>query len=302
MLGLMGLSGSAQVPNWAWAKSSASGYGKSLSVATDNFGNVYACGFFYSPTFIFSTDTLTNATINNDSMDIFLVKYDANGNVLWAKRAGGSSWDFGEAVTVDNWGNIYLTGYYWSESIIFGSDTLHNIQGALAVGDIFIVKYDSNGNELWAKSFGGNSNDAANCVTTDPSGNVYIAGLFQSDSITFGTTTLMNYGNNSPCQIFLTKLDSSGQVLWAKGVGGVMDDWLSAIKTDALGNLYIAGCYQSDSITFGTFTLINASANLINLYLAKYDTNGNVLWAKGAGGVNNDGASSITIDASQNVF
>lgn len=185
------LNSNAQSPNWQWAKNAG---GASLdyaySVATDVNGNTYVAGGFQSSSITFGTATLANAGGGSVS-DMFIVKYDATGNVLWAKSAGGTSADDAYSIITDASGNVYVVGYFQSSSITFGSTTLTNA-GAY---DMFIVKYDASGNVLWAKSAGGTNHDAANSVITDASGNVYVAGYFQSSSITFGSATLTNVGN-----------------------------------------------------------------------------------------------------------
>ena len=103
------LSVNAQTPNWQWAKSAGgTGYESSTGVCTDASGNVFITGLFFSPTITFGTTTLTNA----GGMDIFIVKYDATGNVLWAKSAGGVYGERGQSVCTDASGNVFITGHY----------------------------------------------------------------------------------------------------------------------------------------------------------------------------------------------
>ena len=155
----------AQAPNWAWAKKAGTNFDAwATAVAADDLGNSYAVGT-YGPSLTFGSSTITS----NGFYDAYLVKYDANGNAIWAKGAGGSGFDNTSSVTTDHAGNIYVTGWFDSPSITFGSTTLTNVTGTS--NDIFIVKYDSNGNVLWAKSAGGTGEDSARCVTTDALGN-----------------------------------------------------------------------------------------------------------------------------------
>ena len=128
----------AQSPNYLWAKSAggtSSDYGR--SVATDASGNTFVTGVFYSTSITFGSYTLTNAGY----ADIFLVKYDASGNVIWAKSAGGTSYDFGWSVATDASGNTFVTGRFKSPSITFGSYTLNNAN--VGYSDIFLAKLDN---------------------------------------------------------------------------------------------------------------------------------------------------------------
>ncbi len=282
----------AQSPNYLWVKS-AGGTGNDYggSVSTDANGNIIVTGSFASSSITFGTTTLTNA----GGADIFIVKYNGAGNVLWAKSTGGTSDDSGGSVSTDANGNIIVTGSFGSSSITFGTTTLTNAGGA----DIFIVKYDGAGNVMYAKSEGGTGNDYGRSVSTDANGNIIVTGEFWSSSITFGTTTLTNAGYDD---IFIVKYDGAGNVLWAKSaVGNFYDNGLS-VSTDANGNIIVTGEFMSASITFGTTTLTNASTNRTDIFIVKYDGAGNVLWAKSAGGTGYDRGHSVSTDANGNII
>ena len=280
----------AQAPNYLWAKG-AGGTGSEYSrgVATDGSGNVLVTGSFTSPTITFGTTTLNNA----GSTNIFIVKYDASGTVLWAKSAGGTDNDFGFGVATDGSGNVLVTGWFRSPTITFGTTTLTNA----GLGNMFIVKYDASGTVLWAKSAGGTDNDYGRGVATDGSGNVLVTGQFSSPTITFGTTTLTTLGNYV---MFVAKYDASGTVLWAKGAGGTGDNFGNGVATDGSGNVLVTGGFTSPTITFGTTTLTNAGN--VDMFVAKYDASGTVLWAKGAGGTGDDFGYGVATDGSGNVL
>ncbi len=220
-------------------------------------------------------------------------------NCLWATSAGGNSSDVGYSSTTDASGNVYVTGGFSSPTIAFGTTTLTNVGS----NDIFIAKYDSIGTVLWAKSAGGTSTDYGFSVSTDAIGNVYVTGGFSSPTISFGTTTLTNAGNAGSNDIFIVKYNAAGTMLWAKSAGGTSIDRGQSISTDASGNVYFTGGFQSATITFGTTTLTNAgSAGIYDIFIAKYDAAGTVLWAKSAGGTSDDEGRSVTADASGNVY
>ncbi len=280
----------AQASNWQWAKSAGGNvldYASSL--ALDASGNAYVVGTFFSPVIAFGSNNLINAGGN----DAFLVKYDASGNVLWAKSVGGISLEYGKSVAVDTSGNVYVTGDFRSHTITFDSDSLTNVGGT----DVFLAKYDATGNVLWAKSAGGTDIDAVFSVALDASGNAFVTGEFRSPTITFDTYTLTNVGIGN---MFLAKYDASGNVLWAKSVGGLSADYGNAVALDVSGNVYVTGSFSSPVISFGTYTLTNVGSS--DVFLAKYNTNGNVLWAKSAGGISDDYGISVALDTSGNAF
>ena len=136
-------------------------------------GNLYITGYFDSPLLIFGSTTLTNASQGQG--DIFVVKYNASGNVLWAKSAGGWYIDVGNGIAVDANGSSYITGMFNSPSITFGNTVLTDSSGYFCGGgqgcsDIFLVKYDSTGNVLWAQRAGGIDHDGGTGINLDANG------------------------------------------------------------------------------------------------------------------------------------
>ena len=271
-----------------WAKS-AGGNGDDGAnyVATDASGNVYVTGFFNSPTITFDTVTLTNADSFTYLSDIFVVKYDPLGNVAWAKSFGDSNNDVANSICVDTAGNVYIAGNYSSTRLRFGATTLINTGGA----DMFVTKLDPAGNVRWAKSARGSGDESANSVCADRFGHAFVTGTYSSPSLIFGTDTLLNAGMDD---IFLTKYDSAGHVVWARRAGEPQEDVSASVAADAFGNAYITGYYNSLTLVFGPDLLINAGAN--DMFLAKYDSSGNVAWARGIGGGCNELAYSVHVD------
>jgi len=284
--------------NVLWAKS-AGGNGNDIcnSISVDANGNSYITGSFTSPTITFGNIILTNTSASSN--DIFIVKYDALGNVLWAKNIGGTSDDVGNSIIIDSKSNLYLTGYFTSPTIIFGTSTLTN---ASTTGDIFIAKYDSSGNAIWAKRAGNTGDEESTCINVDVNGNPIITGLFFSTTLTFGTTILTNADNSGTRDIFVVKYDTLGNVLWAKSAGGIGTDVGNSICVDANNNSYVTGYFYSPSIFFDTTTLTNISSNNSDIFIVKYDVSGNVLWAKSAGGTTSDMGNSINVDATGNIY
>ena len=156
----------SQTANWIWAKAAGgTSDDAGLSVAVDTGGNIYVTGLF-NQSITFGTTLLTSAGSN----DMYLVKYSPGGTVIWARSAGGLSYDAGLAVTTDNAGNVFVTGSFGSTNITFGAFTLAN---SSSNQDMFVVKYGSNGNVIWAHSAGGNGKDEGLGVATDINGNVF---------------------------------------------------------------------------------------------------------------------------------
>jgi len=209
-----------------------------------------------------------------------MVKYDADGNVKWAKSAGNIS-PYSLSVAVDASGFAFVTGYFTGSTITFGSHTLNT-------AGLFFVKYDINGNAIWAKGTVGAS---PNSVAVDTSGNIYMTGDMNGTSVIFDTITLTNPS------LFIAKYNSDGNIVWAKSADGMNNSSPSSIALDISGNAYITGHYFG-SITLGSTTLTNTNpggTGAAYMFVAKYDTIGNVLWAKSAGGLNDTRASSVAV-------
>ncbi|HYV92902.1 MAG TPA: T9SS type A sorting domain-containing protein [Chitinophagales bacterium] len=289
--------------NVLWAKSSDgsdSYINGANSITTDAAGFVYVAGFYNGSFITFGSITLNNPNGFGFSSDMFLVKYDQTGNVLWATSAGGISDDGTNSVATDLNGNIYVSGWF-NYSITFGATTLFSVNTSWK--DIFLVKYDASGNPVWALGAGGGDWEEAYSVITDVSGNIYMAGQFYSDSISFNSVTLLNDGYYD---LFLTKFDSNGNVIWVKSDGGSGGGSAGSIISDASSNIYMAGSFGDSTIIFGSDTLMNVSSSAFGAlytdgFLAKYDSAGNVLWAKSAGALYHDGMI-VTADVSGNIY
>jgi len=169
------------------------------SVTTDSSGNIYVTGF---------TEGGLDGNTSSGGNDMFLVKYNSSGIKQWTKQLGTSSLDYGNGVTSDSSGNIYVTG------ITSGGLDGNTIYGK---NDIFLVKYNSSGTKQWTKQLGTSSSDSGIGVTTDSSGNIYVTGYTKG-----GLDGNANSGGircyiRASCKdIFLVKYNSSGIKQWTK--------------------------------------------------------------------------------------
>ncbi|MCX6199679.1 MAG: SBBP repeat-containing protein [Bacteroidetes bacterium] len=285
--------------NVLWAKR-PSGTGNDLvyGLATDNDDNVYIAGAFASNVLTFDTFHLLNS--QTGKLDFFLAKYNSAGKVLWAKKGGYTGDDMIMSIATDPFGNIYVTGYFDSIQMKIDSITLYNADTTGSKGDVFIAKYDSSGNFIWAKRAGGKNMDYGTCVATDREGNLYTGGIFSNDSIVFDSITLFNTGNYD---MYLVKYDTSGLVIWALSSSGGFTEDPFDIVTDSRDNIYVTGYFNSSVINLGNDTLhnlLNQGQN--DAFLVKYNSSGNFIWSKGVGGSKGDESYSVAVDNNDNVY
>ncbi len=186
---------------------------------------------------------------------------------LNVQATGSYGSDAGNAICTDANGNVFVTGTY-GDSVQFGSTVLHSTANTT---DIFIVKYNSSMNVVWAKHYGSTNNDNAVAIKTDASGNIYIAGGF-SAPITFDTITLTPTGG----AMFLVKLNSSGTAVWAKKSGAVgADFYIAGIGLDAANNIYVSGHYTG-TLDLGNGNTVSSVIHplyltpSIDIFIAKY--------------------------------
>ncbi len=293
--------------NAVWAKNlPGTGIDFINSLALDAKGNVFITGTFGSKTLTFGSTVLTNlgGDCPQGCQDVFVAKYDANGNCLWAKSAGGSASDYSQAAATDASGNVFIGGGFYSTTLSFGSVTLkRSDKTAIIGGDMFVAKFDGDGNLLWAKNAGNNNDEKVFSIATDASGDAYVAGSFKSHEFTLGTFTLTKESHMAGySNFFLAKYDAGGNVLWVQFGGGGNTDESRSVVLDASGNVYLAGIFTSGSITAGTYKLKNERTGTYDIFLIKYDPKGNVLWANSEGTNNMDYAFSLAADRSDNIY
>src|ERR1051326_918476 len=274
-----------------WAKAEGLwAYDYGYGITHDNSGNVYAAGK-YEMNANFS-GTILPCQGNHD---IWLAQYSSSGNLNWITTAGGSLGDYAHAVICDN-NNVYICGEIEgvNETIKFQNSPI-TLQ-SYAENDAIVAKYDLSGNLIWAKKAGWYQNDKANGIAVDGSGNVYICGFF-NDTASFDNNFIYGYGGDD---IFIAKYNASGIFQWVRRAGSANRDEAKGIACDASGNVYITGMY-SDGCQFESQTLASPN-NSFNIFLAKYDSNGNLMWVQTAGDNWDDVSWAITVDNAGKVY
>ena len=288
----------AQAPNWNWSqKAGGNQFDFGSSVKVDVSGNSYVTGGYSSSSITFGPMNLTN--YSTGTPDIFVTKYDANGTVLWAKSFGGNGYDVGSSIAFDAVGNCYVTGYFTSTTIDFNGTMVNHSSNSN--GNVFLLKLDNLGNVLWAKGFGGNGNtDIGKDVAALPNGGCTIVGSFSDDTLHFDGNFVTST-SAGPSEGFIAKFDASGNNVWCKSIGGFGDDFVNNIGIDQNSNFYVAGGFSSEIIYADTLTVSNDTTDGTNdMYVAKYDSFGNINWLKGMGGNADELFKGLVTDAQGN--
>jgi hypothetical protein len=293
----------AQNPSWIWAKQAGSIYYElAVDISSDKNNHMLVTGTFSSPSVTIGSTPLTNNSISNYS-DFYIAKYDTAGNVIWVRSYGGLLSEDATGVTSDLSGNIYVTGAFNSDTLIIGNDTLYCTDPWGDSSDVFIAKFDPLGNPLWARACTGMGHEYVTSIETDPAGDVYITGDFDSDTVNFGALNLVNNAMGNSFDTYVVKYNSAGNEVWARKLGGTDYEFSKGLTVDGNGNVIITGYSRSDSIFTPVGALANSSMSAYHdFFVVKYSINGTMIWARMAGGPSDDNANDVDSDANGNVF
>jgi parallel beta-helix repeat protein len=218
---------------------------------------------------------------------------------LWVRTAGGGGADVGHQIAVDNAGNSYIVGYFNSTNFSIGGIVLTNNFPSSPTWDGFIAKYDTAGNVVWATKFGGTNNDRGWGIAVDTNRNCYVTGFFSSTNFLIGGVTLTNFSPNGNNSVFVAKLDTDGNLLWAHGPDAGYNSSGYQVAADNAGNCYVTGNFYGTN-TFGGIRLVSSGSS--DAFLLKYDPAGNLLWARQAGGTGLDGGIAVALDTAGNPY
>ncbi len=286
--------------HFKWAKGSQLADNWPFGVVTDHSGNIYLFGIYSNyPSCGFDTFRLSNTLTNNM---YYLVKYSPGGQVLWAKNVVPTNGFLGAgSMCIDASDHIYVQGGYDLPTVNIGSSTLTNISHGADTFDVFVAKYDTNGNPLWAKSFGGEQNDVPGQIAVSESGKLYITGSYYSRTFYAGGYTITNSSISGTGYLqsisYFIKTDTSGHAIWAHNLPKKITT--NQIKIDPLENIYMIGGMDSIAIV-GHDTLVGRGLN--DWFFGRFDSSGTPAWAHSAGNTQNDYGLDISIDNCNHIW
>lgn len=285
-----------------WAKSiGGASLDQGSDVVMDNFGNLYTTGFFEG-----TVDFDPGAGVVNLSSvgarDFFIAKYDNLGQLMWAKGIGGGSHEHARSITLDASGNIFVAGDY-NGLVDFDPGVGFSFQDVKGASDIFVAKYNPQGNFIWAKTFGGVGIESCRDMTLDAFGNLLITGVYQGTSDFDPNGGVINMTSAGQFDAFLLKLDVSGNYVWSKSIQSANSNYINQVVVDYTGNINIIGYFQGtadfdpSNATFSMTTIGDKSA-----FFAKYSAQGQFINATMIGGSGFEIGKAIAVDLQDNIY
>ncbi len=275
-----------------------------FGITTDAAGNVYTTGTFIG-TVDFNPDPAVTNDLTASGVDIFVLKLNSAGTYIWAKRLGGAGREESHSIAVDAGGNVYTTGYFQGTADFNPDPAVSNNLTSAGSNDVFVSKLDSSGNFVWAKGMGGSANDEGNSVVVGASGNILTTGIFEGladfNPDPAVTNNLTSAGGRD---IFISKLDASGNFVWAKSMGSTGNDVSNSIAVDAAGFVYTTG-YFAGTADFNPDPAVTnnlTSAGSVDIFISKLDAAGNFVVARQMGGGGIDVGKGLVLDTARNIY
>jgi hypothetical protein len=289
------------VYDWAHPLSVQIEYSTSV-MTTDSSGNLYIAGAFSGTVDFDPGPGTTNLTATGD--DGFIAKFDHQGHLIWAKQIAGNGYAIPWSITVDDAQNVYIAGYYSDTYDFDPSAATANLTSVSSSYDIFFAKYDNSGNYRWAHSIGDIRTDVAHCIAISPLGDVFIAGIFHGtmdfDPSAGGTATLSTGAED----MFIAKYDTAGNYSWAIQIGGSSRNDPRSLAFDNNNNVIVNGFFDSTTDFDPSVAVANLTAGgRLDAFLAKYDNNGNYVWALNpTGSGDQDYTYQVVVDDENNIY
>lgn len=296
--------------NFVWARSfgGTPNYVQSSWCAADPAGNVVVSSAFNGTMDADPGPGVQNLVNTTSTQDIFIIKLDPAGNLVWAHQLGSPNTEFSLSLAMDQTGNVFTTGYYTNTLDFDPGVGTFNMTSNAGSRDVFLLKLDPAGGFVWAKSFGSQGMELAQSVVTDASNNVLLSGSFNY-TVDFdpnqGVYNLTSTSSLNAPDIFVVKLDSEGELVWARNWTHYGCGYGFCITTDRDDAVYINGNFKN---TFdldpgtGSYVVTATSVGPTDLFILKLDAAGNFVWGVSAGGTMHVYGYGITVDKYYGVY
>lgn len=266
------------------------------SITSDASGNQYVTGWFNSTSIALGVGSLKYMA-KSEGGNMSIIKYDRDGKAVWVRGAGSTEDIPTLASVTDNEGNSYVTGMLGAPCDLDLNISKKNIPDYNNNSEMTVLKYSTTGDILWLKKEGINKRSTS--IAIDKKKNIYVSGYFTGPFASFGALTLknMDFGEKT---FFIVKYDLYGNVVWARNTTGTGAFEPSSMATDASGNIIVTGAFAGPA-KFQTIPLTNPH-EFNDIFIVKYDSTGNVKWAKSDGGIFSDCSTSLALDQHGNSY
>jgi hypothetical protein len=294
-------------PITGWARTwGSSEYDAVRAVTTDFKGNIYTTGMF-SGSVDFDPGDGVVMKQSNGGGDIFISKINPLGELMWVQTFGTASGDeLGMGIVTDSTGNVYITGRWTGYDCDFDPGPGQDIHPINGWDEIFVTKFDSLGNHVWARTFGSPLYDWADIgrgIAIDPLDNIYITGGFKDIVDLSPGGGVDQYVSKGQDDIFVSSLDKNGNYRWGLAWGSDSYDYGFAVTVDNSGDIIATGSFYNTIDFDPGYGVQNRTSNgYDDVYLCKLDKNKNFIWCKTWGGAEYDYGKSVAVDSSDNVF
>ena len=286
-----------------WLKDFSGPFGDLFGpIAVDDAGNVHVTGSFDGTADFDPGPGVYELTTPNFARAVFVLKLDSAGEFAWAGRLGGTGYSNGWGIAVDGAGNVAVAGHFEGRGDFDPGPGTAFLDSA-GLRDVFVCKLNAAGEYVWAGRMGGPEGDEGRGVAVDSAGNVYTTGVFVGTADFDPGPETFPLGTAGWDDAFISKLDSAGNLVWARHVGGRATDIAEAIAVDSRGDVYTTGSFWGDGDFDpgpGTFMLPDGGG--AEVYVSKLDTDGNFVWAQSLGGNATDNGRGVTLDGGGNVY
>ena len=270
-------------------------------IVKDNI--VYWCGIFTDTLFYTSQNISLPIAVSHGLEDVFVLKLDSSGNFLWSKTIGGIQREEIAAIAIDNNNNLLLTGMF-NGLCDFNPDTTVNFNlTSFGQSDVYVCKFDSAGNFIWAGQMGGVDFDLATDIKSNKKNYIIIAGYFAGVMDVDPGVGVLNLSSLGNSDVFITMLDSNGFLVAGYSWGGIGVDFIKSITLDPTNNIFSTGKF-SDTVDFdpgvGVYNLFGNGSG--DTFVSKIDSAGNFVWANQLHGNNDNIGYSIKLDTYENIY
>lgn len=250
-------------------------------VAVGADGAIYVTGSFKR-----SMNVAGTTFQSKGNEDVYLLKLDSQGGVLWSKHFGSHYKDFGQRVAVDGRGHVVLLAEF-TDDVAFGGETL----ASMGNRDLAVVKLDADGQHLWSKRFGSPFDEFGLGLAVDPAGNILLTGSYDNE-IDFGGEKLVSQGESD---VYVAKLSPQGEHVWSRSYGAARADIGHGVATDRYGNVAVIGWFWHE-VDFGGGPLAATSLNK-DIFLLKLSAKGAHLWSRRFGAEDHDQGRAVAMTA-----